>query len=426
LRILFCPAHYLYEDGRDGSELSWAYNIADRVASQLPSSVVVTGRSMVHARPYVILELTPWENRVNFGLRHALTFNARYTRAANNALEHERFDVLHHVLPFAVGKTHNLAALRHRAVTPYVIGPVQPSIVRDTDIDPNDLRSFEGRSGVKSARRAVGDSIGSFASDVVGPLAFSRLSRRTIAGASALIAVNEDARHLLIRSGASPDRVVLIPPGIDTRRFRAGSDRTPSSTVEILCVSRLLRRKNVDLVMQAFADVSRRIPEVRLRIVGDGPERPRLTRLAGELDLGEKVAFTGFIPNAAVHEEYHRADIFVNASAAEGFATTCLEALASGLPVVSTNVGGFVDAVQDGKNGYLVSAPDAGNLAAKLSALAENPTLIAELSRGAREVAERKFDWDAAVIPRYRALYERVIQERQQGDARATVKTRGK
>lgn len=86
MRILFCPAHYVYDESREGSELSWAYNIADRIGSLFSSSVVVTGRSTVGARRYRIVEVTPEETRVNFGLTHAFGFNARYTLAAFRAL----------------------------------------------------------------------------------------------------------------------------------------------------------------------------------------------------------------------------------------------------------------------------------------------------------------------------------------------------
>jgi glycosyltransferase involved in cell wall biosynthesis len=417
LRILFCPTHYLYDDTREGSELGWAYNIADRIGSELPASVVITGRSMVQTRPYRIVELTPRETRINFGLLYALTFSARYTIAAIRTLEREQFDLVHHVLPFAVGKTHNVAAMRNRATTPYVIGPVQaPLDIRDTDIDPKDLRSFTASGGVgpTSLRRAITGPIGSFGSDVIAPLVFSRLSHRTIARASAVVAVNEEAREFVVRNGASPERVVVIPPGIDTRRFgRTPASRTRNSNATIVCVSRLMKRKNVDVVIRAFAKVVSKVPTARLRIVGDGPERELLTSLTNRLGLEEKVTFTGFIPNARVHEEYQHGDIFVNASAAEGFATTCLEALASGLPVVSTRVGGFVNAVQDDQNGYLVEA-DAGEIAARLETLLEDAALVEELSGRARQLAEQKFDWDTAVIPRYRDLYDRVIQEHSQ------------
>lgn len=416
MRVLFCPAHYVYDDSREGSELSWAYNIADRIGSVFSGSVVVTGKSTVGARPYRIIEVTPQETRVNFGLVHAFRFNARYTRAAFRAMREGRFDVVHHVLPFAIGKTYNVAALRHGAEIPFVIGPVQPPVaVRDAEVDPTDFKSYssERRTGLASLRRSVGHTLDEFASDVLAPFAFSGLSARTVRRAATVVAVNDEAKDLLLGTGVAPSKVAVIPPGIDTSRFHpAKRGRRGASGLNVLAVSQLVKRKNVDVVIRAFAKVAEGAPHARLRIVGEGPERSALASLTHHLGIHERVTFTGFVRHAEVHEKYRRADIFVNASSWEGFATSSLEALASGLPVISTPVGGFADAIEDGRTGYLVTRPDPGELAAALHRLIENPERIADQSVRARELAERRFDWTTAVIPRYLEVYENVIRER--------------
>jgi glycosyltransferase involved in cell wall biosynthesis len=396
--------------------VSWAYNIADRIGTMFPSSVVVTGWSTVRAKPYRIVELTPSETRVNFGLTHALKFNARYTFATFRALDDAAFDIVHHVLPFAIGKTFNLAAIRRGVGTPFVIGPVQPPLTaHDADLDPTDFKRYGSKRerGLAAVERSVTQSGRRFLSDTVAPTAFSGISRATVRRAAALVAVNAEARACLIRSGASPSRIAIIPPGVDTSRFepRVRLRATPGRC-DLLSVSQLIKRKNLAVVIEAFAKLAETAPESTLRIVGDGPEREALTALAYRLGVGEAVTFTGFVPNALVHEEYHGAEVFINASASEGFATTCLEALASGLPVVSTRVGGFVDAVENGRNGYLVDAPNADMFAATLAPLVEDKALVGELSRRARETAERRFDWDRSVIPAYLEVYARVVARR--------------
>ena len=416
MRILFCPAHYVYDDTREGSELAWSYNIADRISSIFPDSVVVTGRSTVGSRRYRIVEVTPGETRLNFGLRHALAFNTRYTLAAFRGLRSDRFDIVHHVLPFALGRTYNFAVLRHGSRTPFVIGPVQsPLTVRDTDVEPTDLRSYgsQDESRLASLERLAGRTFGAFLSAVAAPLLLSRVSARTLSGAAAVVAVNEQTRVGLIEIGVCPERVVVISPGVDSQRFQpATSSATDPAGVVVLSVSNLVNRKNVDVIIQAFAKVLTAAPLTRLRIVGDGPQRAALDNLARALGVRESITFTGSIPHATVHEEYRRADVFVNASAAEGFSTTCLEALASGLPVLSTKVGGFADVVEDHRNGYLIDRADSAELAAKLLWLVENPTSVAQLSIRARAIAERDFDWDTAVIPKYLDLYGHVSRER--------------
>jgi glycosyltransferase involved in cell wall biosynthesis len=375
---------------------------------------VVTGRSKVRERPYRIVELTPQDTRLNFGPMHALVFNTRYTAATFSELRRGQFDVVHHVLPFAIGRTYNLAALRHGAATPFVIGPVQaPLAVLDNDVNARDLRGEAdgGATAFPSLRRSMIDRVSILASDVIAPVALWRLSRETFLRAATVVAVNEEAQELALRSGISPSRVVVIPPGVDTRRFRPAPGRWRGSRVVLLCVCHLVKRKNVDVIIRAVANVVDAAPGVRLRIVGAGPQREALTALTHALGLARNVTFAGPVPNAAIHEEYSRADVFLNASAAESFGTTCLEALAAGLPVVSTRVGEFARIVEDHRTGYLLDRVDADELAAKLQRLVGHPALIDNLSRRARAIAESKFDWDAAVIPKYEDLYERVIRE---------------
>lgn len=416
MKVLFCPAHYVYDDSREGSELSWAYNIADRVSRRFPASVVVTGKSAVGGRTYRIVEVTPQETRVNFGLINAFIFNARYTLAALRALRDSRFDLIHHVLPFSVGRTYNLAALRHGRATPFVIGPVQPPLpVRDADRDPADLKShaFRRQTRLTAARTAVGHAGRVFLSDGVAPLVFGRLSRKTMADAAAIVAVNDETKEHLVHLGVSPARLAVIPPGVDTTRFRPAVVRRKCPRTKVLSVCQLTKRKNVDLIIGAFAIASRAAPQMELRIVGDGPEEGRLRRLANDLGVGANVSFAGFVRHAEVHREYERADVFVNASAAEGFATTCLEALAAGLPIISSRVGGFATAVLPNWNGYLVDGSSPAELAEALTRLVESPAAIDTMGARGRALAVNKFDWETAIIPKYLAVYEGVIGERE-------------
>jgi len=92
-------------------------------------------------------------------------------------------------------------------------------------------------------------------------------------------------------------------------------------------------------------------------------------------------------------------------SKSEGFATVCLEAMASGLAVVSSKVGGFSDAVVNGENGYLVEQDDYVDLARRTISLLDNPTLLAEMGRKARMTAENEYDWETVIIPKYQRIY---------------------
>jgi len=111
-----------------------------------------------------------------------------------------------------------------------------------------------------------------------------------------------------------------------------------------------------------------------------------------------------------IQEYYKKAHVFVNMSRSEGFATVCLEAMASGLAIISSKVGGFQDAITDGKNGYLVEQEDTKGLAEKMVYLIDHPELIASFGKRARQEVEEKYDWDKVIIPRYLDLYDEILK----------------
>ncbi len=233
VKILFCPTHLLFNNVVEGSELSWAFNIADRVARHNPGSVIVTGRSRLDCEvSYDATEITPEQEKLNLSRSHALMFNWRYFRATMSALRRERFDLVHHVLPFALGTTYNLALLLPRRRPPFVIGPVQPPLeVEDTDVDPQDVRSSDPRPALRKFDAAY---------FLASPLLAS-MSRRTLCRAHRVIAVNETARELVIGQGVPARCCVVIPPGVDTERFSSPPRGARTDPVRIL--ASLIRKK---------------------------------------------------------------------------------------------------------------------------------------------------------------------------------------
>jgi glycosyltransferase involved in cell wall biosynthesis len=406
MKILFCPAHYLYGAEREGSEFAWAFNIADRIAARLPGSAVVTGYSEV-VRPYRIVSLMPDERTFKAGELHALRFNTTYTLHTLRALRHGEFDVVHHVLPFALGRTYNAAILWPRRRTPFVIGPIQaPLGVADVDLDPADVRGA-GAASVRRPRRT--------------PRAVARLlatlSDGTLRSANHVVTVDKRARDAVLARGVAEERVSVVPPGVDTLRFGfVAGDAKPARPLTLLVVANLVARKDVPTVLRAFAEIRTRVQDAHLSIVGDGPQFAALRQLARELGVAAGVTFTGAVPHARVHEHYRAAHIFLNASRAEGFASTCLESMASGLPVVSTAVGGFRDAVRDGHTGFLIPENDPRALADRVLALAGDASALGAFSRRSREAAQ-SYDWERAIVPRYLEVYREALARRKRGRA---------
>jgi phosphatidylinositol alpha-1,6-mannosyltransferase len=228
--------------------------------------------------------------------------------------------------------------------------------------------------------------------------AHPRLSRVSLRRASYAIAVSRHTAALAIRHGADPARVRLIPPGVDV----APAARRRSDRPTIVTVARLEDRyKGHDVVMRSLALVRRQIPAVRWVIVGDGSLRGELERLAERLGVRDAVVFAGAVDDAQRDEWLARSDVFAMPSrvppsgGGEGFGIVFLEAGARGLPVVAANVGGSVDAVDDGRTGLLVDPEDERAIATALTELLLDPGRARAMGSAGAERAGAH-GWDRA------------------------------
>jgi phosphatidylinositol alpha-1,6-mannosyltransferase len=181
--------------------------------------------------------------------------------------------------------------------------------------------------------------------------------------ADAVVAVSQHARSMALLAGAPPDRLHVIPNGVDLPAGRAGV-RTAHPT--IVTVARLRDRyKGHDVLVRAMPLILARAPDAEWVIVGDGPLRPELERLAADHGLSGRARFLGRISDSERDAWLERAHVFAMPSrlpesgiGGEGFGIVFLEASAHGLPVVAGNVAGAVDAVVDGETGLLVDPTD--------------------------------------------------------------------
>jgi sugar transferase (PEP-CTERM/EpsH1 system associated) len=222
------------------------------------------------------------------------------------------------------------------------------------------------------------------------------------------VAVSQQmARWLAETDGVAPGRIAHICNGVDIERFRPAA--TPPRRFVVGTVARLQAVKDQQTLLRAVALLLQRQPGLRdrlqLRLVGDGPERPALEQLAGELGIGDVTALPGFRDD--VPAELQALSVFTLPSLNEGISNTILEAMACGLPVVATNVGGNPELVTDDETGFLIPVQDPETLAERLGRYAADPALLAAHRAAARRRAEQQFS-----IPRmladYAGLYQRL------------------
>jgi glycogen synthase len=214
------------------------------------------------------------------------------------------------------------------------------------------------------------------------------------------------AAEVTQRLGTPPERWTIVPGGVDTRRF------TPASTpgcgpLVLLYHGRVDARKGVLDLLDAVAMLAGTRP-MRLLISGIGPDSDAVATRVAELGLAETVELLGYVAYEDVPAVYRRGDIFVSPTYAEGFSNTVLEAMACGLPVVSTRAVGVVDCIRDGENGLLVEPGDIPALADALRRLLDDPPLRRRLAGAALREIRARYSWPA-VAARITEVYERVL-----------------
>ena len=178
------------------------------------------------------------------------------------------------------------------------------------------------------------------------------------------------------------ERLAIVPEPIDVGEWRrrfAAVPAAPHGAPTVLTVARMYPRKRLDDLLRAAVMLRDRIPPVRFRIVGGGPESARLHALHGTLGLGETVTFLGDISRQALAVEYVRADCFCLPTVQEGFGIAFAEAMAAGLAVVGCRAGAVPEIVEDRRTGLLVNRESPEELAMALETLLMNDRLRADL-----------------------------------------------
>ncbi|MCL4695866.1 MAG: glycosyltransferase [Burkholderiaceae bacterium] len=212
-------------------------------------------------------------------------------------------------------------------------------------------------------------------------------------------------REVFARHGLD---AVVIPNIIDLTRFRPQPPRDFCSAPHLVVTRNLEAIYDIPTALRAFAEVRRHFPAATLTVAGSGPERAALERLSADLGIATSVRFAGRIENARIGLLYAGADLMLNPSTADNMPISILEALASGVPVVSTDAGGIPHLVQHERSALLVRPGDASAMAAAALRVLGNPALAARLrQQGERDVT--RYGWPA-VRDQWQSVYERVAR----------------
>ena len=321
------------------------------------------------------------------GVGNALTRYWRFARSASKKIKQlnnqNSFDIIHANLPLvpsfaipddsskaivcAVHSTWKGEALVTKLDNPKDLNPNEKAMLRFNLV----LRSFEKKLMKRSD-------------------ALIAVSRYTVNELVELYGINEKKIHV-IYNGVDVEKFKPRPNKEELRReFGLEEDKRI-----VLFVGRLYHRKGLEILLNSIPPVLKEFSKVKFVISGTGFKQKELSlrKLAKELEIEEEVTFLGYVPDEKLPRLYSASDIFVLPATYENFPFAILEAQSTGLPVISTKVGGIPEFLVDNKNGFIIDPGNSNQLTQKLLMLLQDPKLAKNMGNKGRKLIEEKLDW---------------------------------
>ncbi len=203
--------------------------------------------------------------------------------------------------------------------------------------------------------------------------------------------------------------IEVVPNGVDIKKFQTvGFVEHREEQKIIITTSRLVKKNGLDDLISALPFLPR---TVRLKIFGSGPEEENLKRLAKQLGIWSRVDFMGEVSQERLPGQLLVADVFVRPSRSEGLGNSFLEAMAAGVPVVGTPVGGIPDFLQDGETGWFCRVDDPRSIAEKVTFILDsrNQAIVKKVITNAQLLVREKYNWDK-IATQFNLIFKRLIR----------------
>lgn len=229
------------------------------------------------------------------------------------------------------------------------------------------------------------------------------------------IAISEEIKEGLLIDGYDQNKIVRIPNFIDTKVFYPVNKKLKKQLKKKLFLpdkkiitfsGRLVERKGIHILLQSFAMVVKKYKNIFLIILGGGYLEKNLKDQSQTFGIDKNIKFCGFVTN--IHEYLNATDIYIFPSFQEGFPNAVLEAMACGLPVIATKIGGVVDIIKDGENGLLVEPGNKNELANALKKLISEPGYALSLGQNALKTIRENYGIDI-IVNKYLHLYAKMM-----------------
>lgn len=207
------------------------------------------------------------------------------------------------------------------------------------------------------------------------------------------------------RHGAECE-IEIIPNGVSLEKFKSLKSRFPGSDSKIvITTSRLVYKNGIDTLIRALAVIESE--NIRLQILGSGPEEENLKNLAKNLNIGNRVEFLGHVDPEEIPAYLAKADIFARASRSEGLGSSFLEAMAAGLPIIGTNIGGIPDFLKDGETGLFAEVDNHKDLAEKITILFKDEKLRSRIAKKGETLVKENYSWDG-IAGRMNRIFKKI------------------
>lgn len=286
---------------------------------------------------------------------------------------------------------------------PVVIGPAQAG----HRILPEEFNRIVGHAFGVTPPRPVTDAVYRILqpvrNSVLDPVRVD-LFRRTLQRASKIIAVHEEAKQLYAQF-VDESKLTVIPLGVDPDTFTY-TER--SETMDIVAIGSLRERKAYDDLLDAMNQVVGKFPDVQLHVFGEGPLEANLKAQSRRLGIADSVTFHGYVDQAVVRDHLQSARAFVHPSISESFSLVRLEAMATGCPVIVSDISGAREMVRDGRDGFVVPTRSPDELADAMTALLADLPLARRMGASARQRVEERYDW-AEIGRQYLDVYQSLL-----------------
>jgi len=235
---------------------------------------------------------------------------------------------------------------------------------------------------------------------ILDKLFFKNLSK-VIWRKAKIVVTNSEGLKGLAQKTTLNQKIEVIYNGVNVKEFKPSKNKKTNKKLRIICVARLIKRKGISYLLKALEGLKNK--DFVLIIIGDGKEKENLENLAKNLKIKKKVKFLDSIPHQKIVKYYQENELFVLPSLNEGMSNTILEAMACGLPIITTNVGGAKELVKN--NGFIVKPRSSSQIKKAILEYLNNKDLIKIHSQASRQIS-KEMSWEK-VAKSYQKIYRK-------------------